>query len=382
MKILIFAPYYPPHIGGLENYTDELNRYLDDRGIEITVFTPQLPKDAPFSESKFRKTKIIRFPAFEIVANYPLPKFWSPAFWKLFQGLFRKDFDFILAETRFFFTSLMALAYARIKKKKWVNIEHGSAFVRVSRGGVSALAKLYDLTFGRMVLRLSDANISISQAVRKFIGRFDHRNSSVIYRGLDLERIENTFADQKLKDKYRDKLIISFVGRLYKWKGVANSITAIKNLPPEIKEKVIFIVAGYGEDYARLKKMADESIIFLGHTSNERSIGLLKVSDIYIHSAYPGGGLSTSLLEAMYCYCAVIATKNEGADEVIKNKKNGLLIEKSDPDLIQEKIVELYENIEDRQRYARKAQQVIRESFDWNSNAEKYIKYFEEILKK
>ena len=51
----------------------------------------------------------------------------------------------------------------------------------------------------------------------------------------------------------------------------------------------------------------------LGGIKWEEAIGILKISDIYIHSSFPGGGLSTSLLEAMNCKCAVIATKNEGA---------------------------------------------------------------------
>ena len=74
MKILEFCPYYPPHIGGLENHADEFNKYLSQKGMDITVFTPRLPKDASEFETRYQDVKIICFPAFEIISNYPLPK--------------------------------------------------------------------------------------------------------------------------------------------------------------------------------------------------------------------------------------------------------------------------------------------------------------------
>jgi glycosyltransferase involved in cell wall biosynthesis len=287
-----------------------------------------------------------------------------------------------LAETRFFSTSIMALIYAKIKRTKWVNIEHGSAFVTLSSRFKSAIAKLYDLTGGRLVLRLSDGNVAISQAVSDFVAKFDKRIIPVIYRGLDLDKIDRYDLDYEIKNDYPGKIIIAYVGRLYKWKGAENSIRAIQSLPAEIKNKVVFIIAGSGEDYDRLSKLADESIVLWGDTPHNQAIGLLKATDIYLHSAYPGGGLSTSLLEAMYCGCAVIATPNEGAKEVIADRKNGLLINESSPELIKEKIVELYGKTADREKYAAEAKQMIKENFDWNKNIGKYIEYFEKILKK
>ena len=79
----------------------------------------------------------------------------------------------------------------------------------------------------------------------------------------------------------------------------------------------------------------------------KKAIGILKISNIYIHSSYPGGGLSTSLLEAMLCGCSVIATPNEGADEIIQNEINGILIKDNHKDTIKkaiEKIINFKEN--------------------------------------
>lgn len=381
MHILIFCPYYPPHTGGLENYTKELLHSFGKRDIRITLFTPHLPIHSPIEETEGQNIYIIRFPAFEVVSNYPLPKFWLPSFWKMFLALFKENPDIVIAQTRFFFTSLMALLYAKVKKKPWVNIEHGSAFVELSNPVTTTLAKWYDLTFGKLVLQTSTTNISISRAVQTFIHAFDQRTSPVIYRGLDLAMIDAVRPIANFRTQYPNAIILSYVGRLYKWKGVRNTILAINNLPPEIKKHIIFIIAGDGEDLASLQEIADASTVFLGNASHQEALQLLKSTDIYIHSALPGGGLSTSLLEAMYCGSAIIATKNEGADEVIRDEQNGLLLQESDSALIQEKIIKLYHSKETRALYAKKAKKTIADRFDWKQNAEKYIEFFQTLLK-
>ncbi|HAT73390.1 MAG: Glycosyl transferase group 1 [Candidatus Moranbacteria bacterium GW2011_GWF2_36_839] len=379
MKLLIFCPYYPPHTGGLESHADEFNKYLSQRGIDITVFTPKLPKNSPESEILYNNVKIIRFPAFEIISNYPLPKFWSLKFWSLFLRLFNQKFDITISRTRFFNTSLLTLIYAKIKKVRWIHIEHGSDFVKLSSNFKTAIAKSYDYTFGFLIFRFSDLNISISKAVQKFVFKFDKRESPIIYRGLDFEAIEKIIPDLETKKEFENKIIISFIGRLYKWKGVENSIEAIKLLPKDLKEKIVFLIIGDGEDFQYLEKISkkESCVKMFGNLPREKVISILKISDIYLHSSMPGGGLSTSLLEAMACGCAIIATPNEGADEVIQDNQNGLLIEKSEKELVAKKITELILDKEKIKRYKKNNKIKLNINFGWENSIEKYL----EILK-
>jgi len=384
MKILIFCPYYPPHIGGLETHADEFNKYLSQRGIDIIVFTPRLPRNAPERETRYGKVKIIRFPAFEIIRNYPLPKFWLKKYWGLKKEIKKESFDIVISRTRFFFTSLMAMFFAKSRKITWVHIEHGSDFVRLSSRSKTALAKLYDHIFGRLIFKYSDLNISISETVRKFVRKFDSRKSPVIRRGLDIEEISKIEPDKEIRRKYEGKTIVAFAGRLYKWKGIENSIQAVKSLPSETKNKIVFLIIGDGEDSERLKRLFgdDNSMLMLGGMPREKVIGILKSSDIFIHSSLPGGGLSTSLLEAMYCGPAVIATPNEGADEVVTNRKNGLLIIEPYVEKIAESLTELTENQSLRQNLSKNAAGFVAENFQWRKAIEAYEKIFRSLAKK
>ncbi|MDA1169335.1 MAG: glycosyltransferase family 4 protein [bacterium] len=376
MKVLVFCPYYPPHIGGLETHSDEFNKNLATHGADITVFTSNIPPQELLEEIKYGRVKIIRFPAFEIIPNYPVPKFWDISFWKMLVTLFRSDFDVVLSRTRFFLTSLLALVYAKMKKVLYVHIEHGSGFVQLSSLSKSIIAKAYDHTFGKVIFIFSDVNISISHAVQDFVAKFDKRPSPIIYRGIDFRSIDSIDPDKAIAEKYSDKIIISTAARLYKWKGIENSIAAIQNLPIHVQSKIVFLIMGDGEDYKRLKLLTLHlPIEMMGSIPRERVIAILKASDIYLHSSLPGGGLSTSLLEAMYCECAILATPNEGANEVITSN-NGILISEASESRIQQNLVNLIGNDKQRLLYSSNAKKDVSAKFIWENSIHAYEKIF------
>ena len=376
MNILIFSPYYTPHIGGLECYSDEFSKHITTKENHVVVFTSRIPHSTPEKE-EVDHIKIFRFPAFEIISNYPLPKIWLPSFWRIFFEVSENHFDIIISQTRFFFTSFIALLYAKHKKIPLVHVEHGSDFVKLSSPLTNFLAKMYDLVIGRIIFRYSDINISISQAVQGFIQKFDNRESPIIYRGLNFHEIDIINKDDTLQKKYGDKIILATAARLYKWKGIENTIKAIELLPTEMRKKIIFLIIGDGEDFKKLKKLSKNlPIEMFGSIPRESVLRTFKSVDIYIHSSLPGGGLSTSLLEAMYCKCAIIATPNEGASEVIQNKKNGILIEQSLPEKIRGAIISMIENnnIESLQEEAHRS---VKNSFSWDKSIQKYKEVFQ-----
>ncbi len=384
MKILVFSPYYPPHIGGLESHSEEFNQHLAQRGIDVLVFTPRLPKDAPERETR-RGVRIIRFPAFEIIPNFPLPQFlpffWTPGFWRMFCSLWNEHPDIVISRTRFFVSSLLALFYAKLRGIPLIHIEHGSDFVQLSSRFKTLIAKLYDHTFGQLIFRYSDINISISEAVQKFVNRFDKRLSPVIYRGLDFEALDAIPTNSTLKEKFPEKIIITTAARLYQWKGIENTIEAIRVLPQDLQLQIVFLIVGDGEDFERLKKLSEDlPIELLGKRSRKEVIGILKASDIYIHSSHPGGGLSTSLLEAMYCECAVIASPHEGAKEVLKNENNGILLKHVSISSLTEKISFLLKNINTAKEFGIKGKISILNSFNWPQSIAQYRSIFERYV--
>jgi len=371
LKILVFSPYYPPHIGGLENHADEFNYHLARLGYEISVFTPRIPIDAKEIENRYKNVKVFRFPAFEIIPNYPLPKLWSLRFWQLFMTLFQQKFDVVISRTRFFVTTPMAFLFSKLKNTKWMHIEHGSDFVRLSSQFSTLLARIYDETLGRLMISSSDINVSISQAVQSFIKRFDKRASPLIYRGINFGFINKVKPRIYFRRKYKGKILLSFSGRLYKWKGVENTIKAIKGMSEPLKRRIIFIIMGDGEDLDRLKNIADNYVLFTGKITRQEVISFLKISDVYIHSSFSGGGLSTSLLEAIYCGCRIVATPGEGAKEILNDNNFGILIKESSSAAIKAGIVDMCENIKELSS-SKDQQKFVEANFNWQNSIDKY----------
>jgi glycosyltransferase involved in cell wall biosynthesis len=381
IKILVFSPYYPPHIGGLETHADEFNKYLSHKEIDITVFTPRLPKDAPENEMRHNGVKIIRFPAFEIVSNYPLPKFWSLKFWHLFFALFKEKFDIAISRTRFFSTSLLALVYAKIKNVKWVHIEHGSDFVK-SGGKLSVIfAKIYDYTFGKLVLISADKLVANSKASAEFCKKIaGNINCEVIYRGVETERIKNVTPNTELENRFNGKTKIVFIGRLIDGKGVADLIEAIKDI-----QAVLFIIGDgpqkkYLENLAR-KYGIEEKIVFFGYKNFEEAIGILKISDIFVNPSYTEG-LPTSVIEAALCGVPIIATGVGGTNEIISGNNDGILISPKNRGMLAEKIKILLENKHLREIYGKNAFATVTYKYSWKDAASSYEMLFRKMLEK
>jgi glycosyltransferase involved in cell wall biosynthesis len=379
-KILVFSPFYPPYIGGLGSHAEEFNLFLSKENFKITVFTNRLPPDSQKHEN-IHNVEIIRFPAIEIIPNYPLPKFWNVKFWQLYLGLFKNDYQIVISRIRFFPTTLLALIFAKINRIKWVHIEHTSNFTILSSKFKTLIAKLYDYSLGALVLKKSDINISISKAVQKFVGKFDKRFSPIIYRGLELEKLDLIKKNCAIREKYENKILVMTAARLYKWKGIEYSVEAIKKLPLVIKSQLIFLIIGDGEDFDHIKKMSsgESSILMMNSLTREEVICIMKAADIYIHSSMPGGGLSTSLLEAMHSNCAVIATPNEGADEIIKDGINGIIIKKPYTQNIENSLIYLAENRETIIKLGKEARDTIEKEFSWPASISQYNEIFDRI---
>ncbi len=382
MKILVFSPFYPPHIGGLETHSDEFNQHLSKRGVALSVFTPRLPVESLPQELRHSGVSVIRYPAFEPFHNYPMPKFWIFDFWRDWNALSNKKYDIIISRTRFFFPSLIALWYSYRHDIPLLHIEHGSDFAQFNGYIKTALGKLYDKLFGRLVLKCADSIVANSQASARFVTKLSGRTDvAVIYRGANIETIKRCLPDQEIATKYQDKTIIAFIGRLIDGKGTHDLITALSLL--QRTDIVTFIIGG-GPEETRLKKMVAEyqltnQIVFFGNLPFEKAISILKTAHIVVNPSYTEG-LPTSVTESALCQKAIIATDVGGTKEVISGNEDGFLILPKHPEIIAEKILFLINHPEQRALFSKNAFLNVEKKFDWNHSAEQYLALFSTLL--
>jgi glycosyltransferase involved in cell wall biosynthesis len=126
-----------------------------------------------------------------------------------------------------------------------------------------------------------------------------------------------------------DKFVVSYLGRIQKYKGIWQFIDI---LPKLIKNnpKIVFLAIGRdGGDLERLKEMVkksnlEDNVVFVGEVSEKEKLILLDISEIFIFpSEWEAFGIAT--LEAMARKNAVVATTTEGSLYLINEKENGLL---------------------------------------------------------
>ena len=377
IKIVVVPGYYVPHIGGLETHVDEFAKYLSqDERFSITVVAPNIPR-APKEEVRHSRVRVVRYPAFEAVSGYPIFKFWNPSLWKVLLQLKRERPDFVMTRTRFFFSSFAAAVFAKkILKTNLIHVEHGSSYVTLQSRIKTKLAYKYDRTFGRYVIESSDLVIAVSKAVKSFLEReFQRKDSVTIRRGIEIQKIDSIRPERAVRE-----FSIGFVGRLLKWKGVDKLIEAFSLLDRRVQKRSRLIVAGYGEDFFRLKRLAQSLLsdraLFVGKVSFERAIALTKGFDVFVHSSEPGGGLATTLLQAMACSRPVVASPHEGGREVVFNNENGLLLSDNSAKEIARGIEELFFNEKARKVFGLAARRFVETNFSWP----RQIRLFKRVL--
>ncbi len=379
IKLLVFSPYYPSHIGGLESHAQQFNERFSGDTHSITVFTPHIPAHAPQEEFEQKNVRIIRFPAWEIIEGFPIPAIWNPGFWKQWRKA--KDFlpDITITRTRFFISSLFPL-FPSLRSAAWLHIEHGSDFVRSSNRATSSIAKLYDYTFGALVLRRADHIVAISKESANFVARLSRRNATVIYRGVDQERILETSPEEENREPGTSRIV--FTGRLMSGKGVQDLLHAIhrlKNAPP-----VHCTIIGDGPERTRLERQARQlgladRVSFTGFLAKDNVIAKLKSSDIFVNPSY-SEGLPTSVIEAALCKCAIIATNVGGTREIVTDQTSALLVPPGNIPALCGALQTLVQDKQLQESLRERAYHEVLPKFQWNRAIEQYTEIIRSLL--
>lgn len=148
-----------------------------------------------------------------------------------------------------------------------------------------------------------------------------------------------------------ENVLVGIVGALEPRKDHHTFLQAARiavTLAPELR----FLVVGDGPMRDELEKEVlalhiKDFIQFAGLRSDIPD--LLRALDIYVSSSTTEG-ISIALLEAMYMGLPVIATDVGGTPEVVRDDETGLLVPKSNPDIMAEMLVRLAGNPEERRK--------------------------------
>lgn len=332
--MLVFSPYFEPHIGGLEGYVRDLNAELVRLRLAdtIMVLAPRLPPEGQATEQLDPGYRVVRYPAFELIPNFPCPAPWRKGFVRaLRESLDPRDYDVVICHTRFFLSSLAALLYSKAVRRPLIHVEHGSDYVHLASRISGVLARGYDVTLGRLVLRHADAVVAISQAAGRFVAQLASCEVRVIYRGMDRTRYEGVRPSTELAAWAAGRPVAVFVGRLIDGKGVADLIEAFALLDDR---RTLLCIVGDGPRRRDLEALStarglDDRCRFAGYRPEDEALSLMRACDVVVNPSYTEG-LPTSVLEAALLRRSIIASMVGGTAEVVEDERSALLVSPGD----------------------------------------------------
>jgi len=223
----------------------------------------------------------------------------------------------------------------------------------------------------------------------------------VIHEGIDTSRFVPN-SDMKLnidgQNISKEDKIILFVNRnLEPYRGYHIFLKSLPLIQKKHPDALIFIVGGEGTSYGKkppkgktwknifLKDVENDldmsKIFFTGYLPEHKSLtALMQVASVQVYLTYPFV-LSWSLLESLSCGVLVIGSKTGPVEEVIEDKKSGLLVDFFDFKDIANKVNKVLDEPEKFSKLTKAARNEMIKKFDLNTVClPKNIKFIEKIL--
>jgi glycosyltransferase involved in cell wall biosynthesis len=375
LRLLVHAPYYRPHVGGLETYIEEVHASLWKAGgvSSVTVLAPDVPSGAPDRERQPDGTLVIRYPAFEVIGGFPLPRFWTKGWRRARRDAFATRPDVVVGHTRFFVSSALAHVHARRLRARHVHVEHGSDYVQMTRRWPGLVARIYDETLGRLVLRLADDRIAVSAAAAGFVRRLAGVDATVIYRGLPRTRLAAARPTPDAERLSGGRPVIAFVGRLMDGKGVHDLIDAVDALDAD----VLCVIVGDGPARAPWEARAaatahPDRFTFTGYLPELDALAWVLAADVVVNPSYTEG-LPSTVLWAAAAGRTVVASTVGGTPEIVTDGVSALLHAPRDVDGLRRTLETVLADPELRTRLGAAAKADVWARFDAAASAQRWL---------
>lgn len=254
--------------------------------------------------------------------------------------------------------------------------------------------------FGFLQLRLishADKIISISSELshRYRKSQLPIEKLVEISNGVDTEKFRPLSISKKsqLRDKLglpKDKIIVSFIGIIDYRKGVDLLASAWELVSQNYKNCHLLLVGPKTKEEAEVvdekfvhmveKRFANArltNITFTGFVPNVEEY--LQTSDIFVLPSRREG-LPNTLLEAMSCGLACIATKLPWGEDIIEHGKDGFLMGRDDSKNLSELICLLTKDSKLRKNIGKNARKKILNDFSANVVASKYELVYKDLI--
>ena len=335
MKILLISP-TQSGIGGIAQHVQGLIKFLKNNGHEIEIISSENTFTIPI--------KGLKNPSFMISS--------------FLKAKFKKNQDIVHAHN-----IPAALAMKNATGKKILSL-HGIYSQQIDQLHGTTTGNISN-KYEKDALRWADAITVISKEAYEYYTNLGYKVFQ-IPNAIDISSLSSD-----VDRRYQNQII--FAGRLSREKGVDLLIEIAQKLPAETD----LIILGSGPEEKRIQNLVkiQKNVHFLGYQNKEKTISLIRGSDVLIQPSL-NEGISSTIIEAMVCKVPVIAT-NVGGNKELISEQTGLLADSSSQFL--DKIQYVLSNKSKFEAMTNNAFTHVQQ-YDWKIVGKKYLELYHKLL--
>ncbi|MFJ8474524.1 glycosyltransferase family 4 protein [Kitasatospora sp. NPDC094011] len=367
--VAVVAPYYPPKIGGVENYAARIaGAVAGDPGLRAAVIT---------SNTTGRRTTVrvedglpvVRLGTWARLSNTPLSPLWPL---QLPYWLRRLDIDVVSAHAPV--PGLADLAVALGGARTSVLTYHAGSMAKGERG-VDRLIGCYERFLLPRVFRRAAALVAVSP-VSLAAGR---RGALHIPPGVDTDLFTPG------PPAVRRAPTVLYVGRMDRtsaWKGVPVLLRAFAQLADLPRARLRLV--GDGDARPELRAEADrlgiaDRVEFTGALTGRALVAEIQQAALLVlPSLSPAESFGMTLIEAMACGTPVVGSRVGGIPYVVDDDVTGLLVAPGDERELAAACRRLLTDTRTADRFGTAGRRHVAEHYAWPGLTRRYLELFRE----
>lgn len=363
----LWAAHYPPHVGGVEQYTYNLAHALAKRGNRVVVVTTNL-FDSPSDEVESDGVRVIRLPSYRLMrGRLPIPKR-NTEYKTLLAELKQLPVSGVLVNTRFYGHSLEGMKFAHDLGIRPIVLDHGTAYLTIGNSIADLAIKAYERGITARGKKYRPRYFGVSQASCRWLENFNIEAEGVLSNSIDARAYRNASSRRDILSELgipSHAKSVAFVGRFSPEKGIKQLSRAASLLEDE---NIVFLAAGNGTLLDEVKGSAPKNLFCLGSLDAADVSALLQQSQVFCLPSR-SEGFCTALLEAGACGCIPVITHVGGTDELILSEEYGTILSSVDPETIANALRKVFDKLSRNEITGSVLARLVEEQYSWDSAA-------------
>ncbi len=381
MRVLHVSPFFPPHIGGLENHVEVLGQEQGKLGHEVRVLT-STAGGSPLGGLWENGIRVRRLRSFRLGDDaVPL-------------GMLRQlatengTNDIVHLHGHLFYSTTLGALNRHLHHPPTVMTFHGDyhPVTPMARW----MKRLRDATQGPLILNSVDGIIALTRfdKARLVAKGVDPDRITIIPNGVDLDvfRPVGKGATVEFRERHGiavDAPLVLFLGKLLEQKGLLDLLDAFPRLLDAVPDAHL-LVLGEGPDQGRGEELVrrhgyEGSVTFGGRMCCDDLVTAYSASQVVTLPSL-SEGMPLVILEAAACGKPVVATSVSGIPEFVEEGRTGLMVPPSDPGRLSEALTRVLEDRGLASRAGDRALEKARSQFDLRVQVRRTIETYEDVI--